>query len=378
MRWSHARDPERLARVQLLDPAGKLSVQWTAESGRARKKTINKLKTAMPLPNAWSGALKLLFSEGFLVRDPQDGPVQWMTVTREPFPQGQPFAVAPSGDAVWVADTGFVRRIERGTAHLTSHALGPGATPRLLAFDAQGRTHALVDLDGADQPNGDSPWRAPSQGGSQVAVVRIDPQGAHQPLLSHPWSRGIGRCLAFTRDGRLLAPHPEGAAIYDPDGQLLRTLPAQPCAHYAPKAAISPSGEHLVYLGSEGTLVLDSGGSTTRSPGPVQQVFELQVTDEGTVMLRGLAEHWGLFRWRPGGALEPLSRLVWGLPLGETIYALERDQLLRHPLGEPKVHGAPMHPIGMVRRGRLLPFPDGKLAFRTDTHTVGELDPDRA
>lgn len=381
MRFTHLRDPSRSATLEVKDPDGVLIVTVEpAGGGKPRRKTINKLKTAMPVENAWHSALKLLFADGFVLRGPRTEPLQWLLATHEPYPHGHPFALDPRGEQVWVADTGALRRARRGDLERHDVSIGEGVMPRDITVGVDGSVHAVLDLE--DNPGvGAPPFRAPARGKTAYGLVRVGPDLELELRLSVPHADDVCGSVSVTRDGRVLGPHAEGAALYDPDGAALRVLPAHRCKYWTARAAVSPSGTWFASLDPERRLRLEGPEGARVLDVTVEQLRQLSIDDAGVSLLNGFLEGagWGLHRVHPDGRAEHLSRELEAslTPAGdavlEAVYGrvIERglDGAVRRELAAPE--------LTMSRRGRARVTPDGAWIVRTDTHVLAELDPSK-
>ncbi|MEL6761728.1 MAG: hypothetical protein AAFP04_15195, partial [Myxococcota bacterium] len=211
---THRISSDRSASLQALTDPAALLVRFDDGQGKSRKKTFKIKDGAGAEHTAWGSALRFLFREGFIAPAPQDGPLRWMTVTDEPFPRGPCFVVDTPNAAVWVGDTGVLRRVARGSCSQQDFALGPGVLPRRLVLSGQGGLLMLLDIESSAIDRSVSPWLPPASNGSFRAIARFQ-DGDSQIVVQVPYSPIIADALVDMRDGEFLGPHAQGAAVYD-------------------------------------------------------------------------------------------------------------------------------------------------------------------
>lgn len=377
MHLVHALDPARDAQLTQSAPTSYL-ITWLDEAGKKRRKTFKKKW----LEDARFAAQRFAFQQGFVMPAPGAQGLQWLMTTHEPFPVGPLFAVDRAARQVWVGDTGFLRRIQPGTCQATHIALGQNARPRAVACSSAGHVAALLEVEAAPI-TGDSPWRAPSTGDSELVLCMVEGDQL-RPLHTVPFPAGASVLdrVSVSRRGTLLGPHQDGAAIFDAQGQVLRSFPVARTQHCTPKGALQDSGAlvaHTAPNGALGFLDVDSGQHSLVEAG-FSQVHRVQVGDSGAAYVSGICQYWGVYQVRPGQAPRRVSPNVLATPtLDESgMWEAESDRVYLRSLEDPQGEGEPgphlsatAHlPLGMARRAEIQPLSTQELVLQTDNHRL--------
>lgn len=383
MHFTHRTDATRTAQLSELDGAPAVAeLRWSDAAGKARKKRF----THALARNARDKALSLLFTEGFVLCAPQPGTLQWLTITREPYPAGYRVAVDRTTKSVWVGETGALRRIAWGDCAQTDVALGEGVTPRAVGCSRAGHVFAVLELQsGAVQ--GTPPWRAPARGAAALGLATLDGELRPKVLFELPFDirAAVTDSLSVADDGRLLAPHRDGAGLYEADGTLVRTFAVARTQHTSPRVALSPDGRWAAFTADEGAIrIVDvaSGAEHVVLAG-FSQVHDLSVGNSGNAWVGGFLERWGLHRVTPGEAPLLTTDRPTAMPTPDETAVLEVDVDRVHlravdraanvrfgaRLGSSEVLA-----LGLRKNGGPLFVSDTEAIVRGDTQTVAGLD----
>jgi hypothetical protein len=316
-------------------------------------------------------AIVALLKEGYVARPNQDGPILWMTYSDVGYPIGHPFAV-DDRSGVWVGGTGVLHRIDRATADsvafaipypeevVVSHvAVGPGGEVAVLAESvAVGRYLVFRVVNGA----------------SLALVARVD-------FTKHSCER-IASSISVAAGGRILGPHEDGAALFEPDGTLVRTFSVGRTKSATPVAAVDGAGTVAVVTVADGRLrVVDlTTGKETALTGLFESVAELAVRPDLSVDVWEHSGDWGMYRLSPNGRCSRLSaeRSAYGAITqdGLRMATCEGGTLfVRDTRTKEVIRSAPL--LGAARSARVCFTGDGQIVARTDSGITLAIDPDR-
>ena len=383
VRLAHRTDASRVGAITpSRDAAGKyvLLVQHTDASGKSRKKS---LKDTNYFP--WDKAMRFALREGYVLPAPQEGPLRWLTHTQERYPHGGPsFALDRTRDAVWVADTGFIRKITRGTCEQHDIAIGDEVMPRGIGCSSDGQVYAVLDLvEGATK--GTPPFAAPTAGKKHsFGLVRVTDDLRIETIAEVPAGpqSEIFDNVSVSNVGLVCAPHADGVGLYRDDGTVEATYSVRRSKYDSPKAAISPNARYVALGRGDGVVRrIDRKQDTTEDfEAGLSQLHGLQVFDDGLVAARGHRddEGWGAFLLSPGEPPrrvgEPHARLAADR---ETVVELEAGTLTWRATEGLDVRCKAYLPVlGMAKSGDSAFWNDSTLIVRTDVFTLAELDLD--
>ncbi|MEM6275009.1 MAG: hypothetical protein AAF735_07195 [Myxococcota bacterium] len=301
-----------------------------------------------------------------------------MTVTDEPFPRGPCFAVDLSDAAVWVGDTGVLRRVARGSCSQQDFALGPGVLPRSLALSGNGDLLMLLDIESSAIDHSSSPWLPPASNGSFRAVARFR-DGDAQTVVQIPYGPSIADALVDTTQGEFLGPHSEGAAVYESDGVLREVFNAARTQHHPAQASMSEDGTQIALTHDEGAVrIIDRSNHKERVAATgFSQIHELEFHSTGALLIRGCheSEGWGLFR-EQSEALEHISKDVRAslAPDGKRVAELSRRLVIKNIAEDNVEFDLPLPALGMAKNGRAVFVGERSVIVQTDAHTLGEVE----
>jgi hypothetical protein len=384
MRYTHRDDPGREASVTTEPPTGgkyPAVVRWS-EAGKSRRKTIKKASAY----EARSAAARFLLEQGFILRAPQTGALQWMTAIHEPFPHGFPLAIDPSNGAIWIGGTGAILSVEPGTCAMRAVPVGEGVMVRSVGCSADGTVVAVLDVEGGTGPIGDSPWRAPGRGPFSYGIVRV--HGGELVAIAqvpHEAGSAIAANLSASRDGDFMGPHVDGAALYNGDGRVVRTFSAARTEHTAPVVALSPSGRWGALTAEAGVIRLVDlvDDSEQMMTGSFSQVHSIRVDDDGGVLVGGFVyPSWGVYRVTASAEPVRLFESMGGAltPDGDAVIAVAGDHVTRSELIPaadewPKVLADAVLPALCGGRASSVYFVDAThVIVATRSHTLAGID----
>lgn len=175
---------------------------------------------------------------------------------------------------------------------------------RSVGCSREGHVLAVVDLEQGAGPVGDPPWRAPAQGPFAYGLVSVvdDERVELIGTVPHEASSAIAANLCVSESGRFVGPHVDGAALYEPDGSVVRAFAAARTEHSPPVAAISASGRWVAVTHEGGAIqLLDLVEQVDRVlPGSFSEVHSVRVADDGQVLVGGfIYPSWGVYRVAP-------------------------------------------------------------------------------
>jgi hypothetical protein len=372
MQFSHRDDPGRTATLVQRGDEPVFVVEHTDAKGKARSTSFKK-------PSAWqaqTAALRfLLNTEGYILRAPQDGPVEWMARLMLDGYRGEiTHAVDPESGVVWVHDAqDQLHRITPGTCATTMMRLGSGTESPRASVAVGADAGAWCAAPTWDRV-GDGLIR-------RFRVYRVVGAAPVVELVANLVGPELVAQLSATRDGRVLGPAAGGAGLYGPDG-LERRFACTP-GDGSPVAAISPSGEWLVTSHADHMIreQLASGAQTRLRADGFKGFDGVQICDDGSVYTSGFRypSH-GL--WRLGDD-EPrrvsADTRATVRADGQVLAEVEHGRV---SLCDPNREGedelelayvlakAELPVLGMAKYGRAAFGPGGKLAVLTDAYTV--------
>lgn len=375
MPLSHRDDPSRTATLSQQGDEPVFVVEHTDASGKVRRKSFKK----GTVWQAREAAIRfLLNTEGYVLRAPGDGPVQWMArLVLDGYRGEIGHAVDPESGVVWVHDAeDRVHRITPGSCDTATVALRSGnENPGASVAVAGGRAWCVAP--GWDRtPDGVVRhlrlYRV--SGDASLHVERVGDWVGPEPVPH----------VSATRDGRVLGPAAGGAALYGPQGPE-RRFPCTPGAGQA-VAAVSPSGQWVVTSHVDHVLRehLHRGDQARLSTAGFEGLNGVQIDDLGTVYVSGFRypSH-GLWRLGDGeprrvsadtrATVRPDGRALAEVQHGRvTLCDPTRDGddewALAHALSSVEL---PI--LGMAKYGRAAFGPAGSLAVLTDAYTVASV-----
>lgn len=347
-------------------------VEHTDADGNARTKSFRK-ETVW---QAREAALRfLLNTEGYILRSPQDGPVEWMARLLLDGYRGEiGHAVDPESGVVWVHDAeDRVHQITPGscsttTVELRSGSTSPGASVAAGAGDGMWCVAPTWDRtsDGLVRR-----LRLYRVAGATPVVERIADLAGPE-VIAH---------VSATRDGRVLGPAAGGAGLYG-SHQLERSFACTP-GQGQPVAAISHGGEWVVTSHVDHMVRehLPSGEKARLRADGFKGFNGVQICDDGTTYASGLRNHahglWRLGEDEPQRVSDDVRATL--RRDGQMVAEVQHGQItlcdptrgrgdgstLAHVLAKIDV---PV--LGMAKYGRAAFGPGGKLAVLTDAYTL--------
>ena len=376
--FTHQEEAKRTATIEEYADEARVIIEYLDKKLKVRRKTCSSKAKYDPFGRARESALRFLFKEGFILRAPQSGAIQWLTQTHEPYPRGAPFCVDSKEGQIWVADTGYLRRVEPGTCETTNVSVG--GSPRGVVCNRQGSVVSLIDLEKAPFA-GSPPWREPTPGPWTYGLLRVK-EGEARAIATISYEAGapIFDGVGLSDNDLILGPHSEGAAVYDFDGKVVETYRVEPTEHHSPKAAISPSGRWRAFTAPRGGIrIVDQEGDSLSIASKFSQVLRLSVSDEGICAVGGFGpQDWGLYRVSERGVTRLSSDFRAALSMdGETLVEVQYGRVVVRRLGgppdEPPLHELDLPWLGMAKYGHGVFIQRDRIVVRTDTHTLAEI-----
>lgn len=372
MQFSHRDDRTRTATLVQRGDEPVFVVEHTDAKGKARSKSFKKASVWQ----AREAAVRfLLNTEGYILRAPQDGPVEWMARLLLDGYRGEiGHAVDPESGVVWVHDAeDRVHRITPGSCATTTVELRSGS-------ESPGASVAAGAGDGAwcVAPT----WDRTSDGlVRRLRLYRVAGAAPVVELVADLAGPEVIAHVSATRNGRVLGPSAGGAGLYGLDA-VERRFACTPGSGQ-PVAAISRSGEWVVTSHVDHVLRehLPSGVQTRLRADGFEGFNGVQICDDGTTYASGFRypSHglWRLGNDEPRRVSDDTRATVRadGRVLAEVRYGQvtlcdpsrgsEDEMTLLHVLAKLDV---PV--LGMAKYGRAAFGPGGKLAVLTDAYTV--------
>lgn len=338
----------RTAVVDEEPAANSVTVQYVDKADTWRQKTFKSRAKHQAMLKARTTASQFLFTEGFHVRAPQKGAIQWMLQTQV-HRQGL-YPIASAGDTVWVSDVGFLRSVAAGTCEVHEHSM-----PRPFALSASPTSTAVL-------------VNRPGSGCRRIARLV---EGALVDVADVPWpiENSAVESISVALDGRFLGPTESGAGLFDAAGASINEWPAARGQHYSAKAAISGSGEWVAITTKDGLRVEGPASFT----GPrFTDVLNLTVDDDGCAWVGGIMEdRWGLYRSDADGT-RCVSEGVWAVPTldRKSLVECTRDDVVQRTLDGRIERQATLPWLCMEKHGHLNIL-GGTLVVRTRTRLAG-------
>lgn len=382
MRFTHRDNQTRNASLERIDAAW--VVRHDAADGKSRKRSFK---------DRFDAALRFVLNqEGFILRAPQAGPVQWMTRLMQPYYGEIRHCVDPRSGDVWIVDSeDAVHRVTSGTCAIVSAKLGTGTqSPGWpVIAGAEGSAWVLATSwrkqDGALVATGRLVHVTPRDTG--LAVAEIAQFAGPTPVMS----------LSAAADGRFVGPDPEGLALRAADGEVLRRWPLTAPAPDAStrmqpaRAALSRDGAWLAFGAPPTITLVDLRDDTARErPAALEDLDALQVSDAGVVFASGFAyPYHALFRLDDGGLVRVSTDVRATVSAdGTRLAEATADELVLRDLTAPGADAGSFEPcaalaraalpvLGMAKYGRCHFGDRGTLVVLTDAYTIAgvSLDP---
>ncbi len=385
MKLNHREDDSR--RATLTKEKGPvLRLEYTDDAAKSRKKIFKNTgkQKKLALDNVWRSALRFLFQKGFVAPAPQKGPLSWLCFTDEESPGGEPFALDEAGQFVWVGDSGFLRRIGRGSCEQLDISLGhENARIREVKCDANGAAYALVVL--SSIPVKARPkWSRPSEGPFAFEIIRTNADSSFERIANVGYSSAdhILMSLSVAGNGDFLGPHAEGAGLYNSDVELVEKYPVGAGKSGYPTGGLSPNGRWIALTQEGGqvrVLGLDAGYDVVRKVS-FSEITRIEISDKGRVHIYGHGpEQWGIYRLNKS-SLVRISDNIHGQPTSDGRRVLEiggpgyEGWAFLRKNGEAKPIAKSKLPMLVGRYGRTLFWGDGKAVIRTRGNILAELD----
>jgi len=222
---------------------------------------------------------------------------------------------------------------------------------------------------------------APPEGKYSINLVRFDAELTPHLLATVPTS-DFDRMLddlSVSSTGLVLAPHIDGAGLYDRDGALLEVHPVGRMDDWYPKGGLSPDGRWMALTGPDRQVrILDREAGTETLAGPFDQVLRIEVSNGGTTWIYGLGpeQQWGIYRAR-AGALDRVSDNVHGQvsPSGERVLEVREGLATLRAVGEDEPLATAQLPWLIGKHGRSQFWDEDHVVVRMGGHTpLLELD----
>lgn len=372
MIFSHRDDPARTATLTCSgrSPAA-FEVQHTDASGKARKKSFSNAEES----KAHDAALRFLLNkEGYVLRAPQEGPIRWMARLLQDYRGELGHAVDRDTGVVWVLDAmDQVHRITPGTCETKVVALKSGGTSPggMVAIGASGMAWCVAPT-----------WvRAGEELVRRYTLYRLTDEVVATQVADVQGKTVMGS-LSSTRGGLVLGPADGGAALHDPQGQIVRQFPCV-AGEGTPVGAISANGEWVVL--SEIDRVRRIHVATAEEAvfgSDFTKLGAVQVTDDGAVYVSGFRyPSWGVYRvdvevWRVSDDFRAAVSAD-----GATLVEAQHGGVV---VRDPRVVGddgfgrllarAHLPVLGMAKYGRAAFGPGTEISVLTDAYTLASID----
>jgi hypothetical protein len=239
-------------------------------------------------------ALVHLLRERFVVKPPQDGPLELLVSTEVGPPISYAFAVDDARGCAWIGDWGVLRRIDFASGEIRDLALGDFRGVHDVVVEADGGVLVLA----AREEEATGNWLPPSNGSVKLGVLRSD--GSTLEILVTADGRlgadvdpPVGSLAVATGQtaalGTFVGPHDEGLGLYAKDGALLRRFSVRRPRGSNACGSIDPNGRFVVVTSGECTLTRHDlqSGNETLIRGEFDGVLQASVLVDGTVLVLG-------------------------------------------------------------------------------------------